>query len=179
MNVLIADVGGKNAEFVAHALLEYGDRKQLGCKMNRMRIAGESGSIITHLRFGENICSPTVPFGEADGIISFDILEAARTKHFLCPKGILLVNDKKIETGFARGATYPNGLKSEMLQEINGVYFIDGDALAQAEDSLSAAMLGAFTRLLGLDKPTMLEIIVQTSNSNQIAAFERGYLFLK
>ncbi len=173
MNVLIADVGGDNATYVARALTEYAAAKQLDCKINKLRIGGDGGSVITHLRFGDKVYSPTVPYGSADAIISFDILEAARVKSFLSPKGILLVNDCEVQSEFLRGATYPRGLKTSMLEEINGAYFVDAASLARGL-GVWAVMLGAFNRLLGLDPAVMRGVV-----GDSAAAFDRGMGFLK
>lgn len=177
MNVLIADVGGKNASFAARVLTEYATKKELDCKISEMRTAGENGSVVTHVRFDETVYSPTIWEGGADAVLSFDVLEAARVKHYLSENGILLVNDSRIETPFMGGATYPHGLKTAMLEEINGVYFIEGDRLSQGKNTLPCVMLGALTRLLKLDKTVMLTIIGGAADMTK--AFESGYSFLK
>lgn len=177
MNVLIADVGGKNASFAARVLTEYATKKELDCKINETCTAEGNGSVVTHVRFGETVYSPSIWQGGADAVLSFDVLEAARVKHYLTDKGVLLVNDSRMESPFANGAAYPDGLKTAMLEEINGVYFIDGDRLAQGKNTLPAVMLGALTRLLKLDKPVMLEIL--GGEVDMTKAFESGYSFLK
>lgn len=181
MNVLIADVDGKNATFAARVLTEYARNMNLDCKTNEMKTAWGGGSVVTHVRFGETVYSPTVWEGGADAVMSFDVLEAARIKHYLGAKGILLVNDSRTETPFVNGASYPEGLKTTILEEINGAYFIDGDRLAQGKNTLPVVMLGAFTRLLKLDKTAMLEIIngIADNADQTTKAFESGYSFLK
>ena len=69
--------------------------------------------MVTHVRIGDKVHSPVIWAGAADVILAFEVLEAARMKHFLRPGGILLVNDVRILpmpciTGAAK---YPTGLK--------------------------------------------------------------------
>ena len=45
------------------------------------------GSVVTYVRFGEKVYSPIVTSGEADFIISFEKLEAARYAGFLKKDG--------------------------------------------------------------------------------------------
>lgn len=40
------------------------------------------GDVITHVRVGEKVLSPLVTEGEADTILAFELLEAARARRF-------------------------------------------------------------------------------------------------
>ena len=45
------------------------------------------GSVVTYVRFGEKVYSPIIDKGEADFIVSFEKLEAARYVEYLRPDG--------------------------------------------------------------------------------------------
>ncbi|MBQ8665023.1 MAG: 2-oxoacid:acceptor oxidoreductase family protein, partial [Mailhella sp.] len=53
------------------------------------------GSVVTYVRFGERVCSPIIDKGEADFIVSFELLEAARWTSFLKPEGTVVVNTQQ------------------------------------------------------------------------------------
>lgn len=59
-------------------------------------MAQRGGTVIVHLRFGENIESPLVKTHGADVILSFELVEAIRYLDFLKPNGIILVNNDSI-----------------------------------------------------------------------------------
>ena len=50
------------------------------------------GSVVTYVKYGDQVCSPTVEKGEADYILAFEQLEAARWLPYLKPDGKLIVN---------------------------------------------------------------------------------------
>ena len=54
------------------------------------------GSVVTYVRYGEKVYSPIIDKGEADIIISFELLEAARWVEYLKEGGILLTNTQRI-----------------------------------------------------------------------------------
>ena len=54
------------------------------------------GSVVTYVRYGEKVYSPIIDKGEADIIISFELLEAARWVEYLNEDGILLTNTQRI-----------------------------------------------------------------------------------
>ena len=66
-----------------------------GYDIKKSEIHGMSqrgGSVESHLRFGVEICSPLVPVGLADFLVSFYKEEHDRMLHFLNKKGIDLID---------------------------------------------------------------------------------------
>lgn len=71
---------------------------------------------MTYVRYGEKVYSPIIDKGEADIIISFELLEAARWVEYLREGGILLTNTQRINpmpviTG---AAEYPKSLEQKL-----------------------------------------------------------------
>ena len=50
------------------------------------------GSVVTYVRYGDIGYSPSIDKGEADFILSFELLEAARWVEYLKKDGVLLTN---------------------------------------------------------------------------------------
>lgn len=54
------------------------------------------GSVVTYVRYGDKVYSPIIDKGEADFILSFELLEAARWVEYLKKDGVLLTNTQRI-----------------------------------------------------------------------------------
>ena len=83
-NIMIAGVGGQGSllasRILGNAFLS------LGYDVKVSEVHGMSqrgGSVVTYVRYGEHVNSPIIETGEADVIISFELLEAARYLSFL------------------------------------------------------------------------------------------------
>ena len=96
------------------------------------------GSVVTYVRFGDKVYSPIIDKGEADYIVSFELLEAARYTEYLKPDGKLVTNTQQINpmpviTG---AAAYPENLTAKM--KAAGVDVDAFDALKLAEEAGSS-----------------------------------------
>ena len=83
-NVMIVGVGGQGS-LLASKLLGYLLLNE-GYDVKVSEVHGMSqrgGSVVTYVRFGEKVYSPVIDKGEADFIVSFEKLEAARYVEYL------------------------------------------------------------------------------------------------
>ena len=97
-NVMIVGVGGQGS-LLASKLLGYLLLSE-GYDVKVSEVHGMSqrgGSVVTYVRFGEKVFSPVIDKGEADYIISFEKLEAARYVEYLKPGGRIVVNTQEID----------------------------------------------------------------------------------
>ncbi len=112
------------------------------------------GSVVTYVRFGDKVYSPVIDKGEADYIISFEVLEAARYLPFLKKGGKIIVNAQQIDpmpviTG---AAEYPENLVEKMTAAGADVTAFDALALANEAGSPKAAniaLMGKFSKFFG------------------------------
>lgn len=96
------------------------------------------GSVVTYVRFGDHVYSPIIEQGEADMIISFEQLEAARWLPYLKEGGKIVTSTQQIDpmpviTG---AAEYPQHLIEKMRAvkaEVDAI-----DALRMAEEAGSS-----------------------------------------
>ncbi len=138
-HVMIVGVGGQGSLLASRLLGNV--FMQLGYDVKVSEVHGMSqrgGSVVTYVKAGEQVFSPTVEPGEADLILSFEQLEGARWISYLKKDGTMIVNTQKIDpmpviTG---AAVYPDNLieKCKAL----GAKVIDVDALSLAEEAGSA-----------------------------------------
>ena len=123
------------------------------------------GSVVTYVRFGDKVYSPVIDKGEADYIVSFEKLEAARWLEYLKPEGRIVVNTQEIDpmpviTGAAQ---YPERLVEKM--EEMGVQVDSMDCLTLAEQAGSAkavnlVLMGRLSRYFDVPVEAWQESIV-------------------
>ena len=96
------------------------------------------GSVVTYVRYGDKVYSPIITEGEADIIISFEKLEAARYASYLKKDGKIVVNTQEIDPMpvIIGAAEYPTDVLSELTAK--GLQVEGLDALTFAEQAGSS-----------------------------------------
>jgi indolepyruvate ferredoxin oxidoreductase beta subunit len=96
------------------------------------------GSVVTYVKYGDKVYSPVIEKGEADAVISFELLEAARCLPYLKKGGHLITSTQQIDpmpviTG---AAEYPTDIVEKI--KAKGADIIAVDALSLAEQAGTA-----------------------------------------
>ena len=122
------------------------------------------GSVVTYVRYGDKVYSPVIETGEADVVLAFEQLEAARFLPYLKVGGTVVTSTQKIDpmpvvTG---DKAYPQGILEEM--EGKGVNVLAVDAMSLAEEAgsqkaVNVVLIGAMARRLGGDKELWLSAV--------------------
>ena len=107
------------------------------------------GSVVTYVRYGDKVSSPIIDQGEADYIISFELLEAARWLSYLKADGQIVTNTQQIDpmpviTGAAQ---YPENLVEKMKATGAKVDALDCLSLATEAGSSKAVNIVLMGRL--------------------------------
>ena len=123
-SIMIVGVGGQGtllaSRLLGSALIDSGYEVKVS-EIHGMSQRG--GSVVTYVKYGDEVFSPTIEQGEADIILAFEKLEAARWLSFLKPDGKLVVNDQCIDpmpviTG---AAEYPQNISEAIdIVKANG-----------------------------------------------------------
>lgn len=136
VNIMIVGVGGQGSllasKMLGHLLLSQG----YDVKVSEVHgMSQRGGSVVTYVRFGERVFSPIIDKGEADYIVSFELLEAARWLECLKPAGQVVTNTQRIEPMpvIAGLAVYPDQIAEKM--EAMGIRVDSMDCLALAEQA--------------------------------------------
>lgn len=184
-NILIVGVGGQGTLLASKLIGAAFVKRGYDVKVSEVHgMSQRGGSVVTYVRYGDKVHSSLIEKGEADIIISFEQLEAARWLPYLKPDGVLIVNTQKIDPMPVIGgtATYPENILPTIEQM--GVRVIAVDALSLALQAGSAkatnvVLLGVAARFMGLDKDKWLDILRTTVPPKTIAvneaALELGY----
>ena len=149
-NIMIVGVGGQGtllaSKLLGHVLLGRG----YDVKVSEVHgMSQRGGSVVTYVRFGDKVYSPVIDRGEADIIVSFELLEAARWLEYLKPEGQIIVNTQEVEpmpviTG---GAKYPENLTEKMKEKGAKVDAADFLAVAEKAGSAKAVNIALMGRL--------------------------------
>lgn len=149
-NIMIVGVGGQGT-LLASKLLGYVLlNKGLDVKVSEVHgMSQRGGSVVTYVRFGEKVYSPVIDKGEADVIVSFELLEAARWLEYLKPGGKIVVNTQKTDPmPVITGAMeYPENLVEKMKNKGAEVEAADYLAIANEAGSAKAVNIALMGKL--------------------------------
>ena len=179
-DLVIVGVGGQGTLLASKILGRLALREGCGVKVSEVHgMSQRGGSVITHVRVGDRVHSPIVTPGEADYLISFEQLEAARAAAFLKPEGVAIVNTQVIwpMPVITGAASYPEA----PLANLGRVESADALAIATecgSPKALNLVLLGMLSRHLPftLDawKETIAACVPQKTLEVNLAAFARG-----
>ena len=112
------------------------------------------GSVVTYIKYGDKIYSPVIEKGEADMIISFELLEAARWLPYLKKGGKMVTNTQQMNPmPVIMGVQeYPEGLAEKI--KAKGVDLTAIDALTLAEQAgssraVNVVLMGVISKTAG------------------------------
>lgn len=183
-NIMIVGVGGQGTLLTSRIL--GGVMLQAGYDVKLSEVHGmaqRGGSVVTFVRFGEEVAEPVVEEGQADVLIAFERLEAARYAHYLKNDGVLIVNDIRIDPMpvIIGAASYPENITMTLGEKYN---IIRVDALDEAKKlgnsrTFNVIILGIAAQHMEFLKEEWLKVIEETVPEKTIdinkKAFEFGY----
>ena len=138
-SIMIVGVGGQGSllasRIIGNVLLSRGFEVKVS-EVHGMSQRG--GSVVTYVKYGDEVNSPVIVKGEADIIISFEQLEAARWLPFLKKGGHLVTSTQQIDPMpvINGAAVYPENIIEKIKAQ--GVDVIAVDALTLAEQAGTA-----------------------------------------
>ena len=183
-NIMIVGVGGQGtllaSRILGSAMLSAGYDVKLS-EVHGMSQRG--GSVVTYVRDGNRIDSPVICRGEAELLLAFEELEAARWLPYLKKGGTVITSTQRINPMpvTAGEAAYPEGLIEKM--RALGVRVIALDALkaareAGSEKAVNVVLIGVAAVRLGLDcsllEQTIRETVPQKLLDINLRAFALG-----
>ena len=153
VSMMIVGVGGQGTLLASRVMGDVLLSSGYDVKLSEVHgMSQRGGSVVTYVRYGDRVYSPIVEEGEADLILAFEPLEAARWLPRLKKGGTILVNahpvlPMPVITG---QAAYPEALIAKLAARANVVAL---DALALAEragtaKAVNVVLLGRLSRLL-------------------------------
>ena len=97
-NIMIVGVGGQGSLLASKLLGSLLTDEGYDVKVSEVHgMSQRGGSVVTYVRYGSKVYSPIIASGEADFIVSFEKLEAARYAECLKKQGKIIVNTQSID----------------------------------------------------------------------------------
>lgn len=97
-DILICGVGGQGtvlaSKLIASAAMNLGNTVH---SAETIGMAQRGGSVTSHIRIGEQVYSPMIPYGNADVILAFEPAEAVRNLAYLKKDGIVIVSSAPVK----------------------------------------------------------------------------------
>ena len=152
-NIMIVGVGGQGSLLASKLLGRLLVDKGYDVKVSEVHgMSQRGGSVVTYVRFGDKVYSPVIDKGEADVIISFELLEAARWIPYLKLGGKLITNTQQIDPMpvISGAAAYPLDLVTKIRKIGIDIDAIDALTLAQEAGNAKAVNLVLLGRLSNL-----------------------------
>ena len=138
-SIMIVGVGGQGSLLASKLLGRLLLTRGYDIKVSEVHgMSQRGGSVVTYVRYGDKVYSPVIDKGQADCIVSFELLEAARWTEYLKPGGKIIVNTQQINPMpvIIGAAEYPENLVEKMKSA--GIDVDAFDALSLAEQAGSS-----------------------------------------
>ena len=154
LNIVIVGVGGQGTLLTSKILAQLAMQADLGVKVSEVHgMAQRGGSVITHVRIGQDVHAPLVAAGTADYLLAFEALEAGRALSYLKPSGGLIVNTQRISPMpvLSGAAQYPEDPYRQALGVSQSEEALDAYTLAVDAGSYRAVnmvLLGVLSKHL-------------------------------
>jgi indolepyruvate ferredoxin oxidoreductase beta subunit len=151
-NIFLSGVGGQGTILASNILGEVFLKAGYDVKKSEVHgMAQRGGDVTTHFRFGKKVYSPLIKYGDADFLISFELLEAARYINWVKPEGKVIINKQEIlPPAVSLGQmTYPKNIEKTFKKYFkNHVWIVNGQEIARKLGNIQAAnvvLVGAFS----------------------------------
>ena len=167
-NIMIVGVGGQGSLLASKLLGRLLLTRGYDIKVSEVHgMSQRGGSVVTYVRFGDKVYSPVIDKGQADYIVSFELLEAARWTEYLKPGGKIIVNTQQINPMpvIIGAAQYPENLVEKMTAAGLDVDAFDALTLAEQAGSPKAVnivLMGHLSRNFDFTEEEWLQAIEQS-----------------
>jgi indolepyruvate ferredoxin oxidoreductase, beta subunit len=180
-SLVLAGVGGQGSVLATRVVAlaaELAGHAVVTSEVHGMSQRG--GTVVTTVRFGQGALSPVVPSGEADFLVAFERLEAARHLGLLRKGGVALASDQRIAPSIEalRFAAYPDDLEERALALGVALHVYPALRLARelGSDRLaSSILLGALSNFLFFERGHWKAALRRTVPPTTVAANEVAF----
>lgn len=184
-SIMIVGVGGQGTLLASRLLGSALLGKGYDVKVSEVHgMSQRGGSVVTYVKYGDKVYSPTVEKGEADYILAFEQLEAARWLPYLKPEGKLIVNDQQIDPMpvVIGTAEYPQGVLKSLAESGADVTALDALSIAMDAGSAKAVnvvLMGVLAQHMDLSRDVWEQALKETVPPKflkmNMLAFSMGY----
>lgn len=155
-NVLIVGVGGQGTLLTSRILADVAVQMGFDVKVSEIHgMAQRGGSVVSEVRYGDKVYSPIIKKGDADILLAFEKIEAARWLDYLKPEGRVIISNERIDPlpVMSGKAKYPDDIVDRIQALIPDTLVVDAASTAIACGNVKAAnvvLLGVLTAAIHL-----------------------------
>ncbi|MDP6691468.1 MAG: 2-oxoacid:acceptor oxidoreductase family protein, partial [Alphaproteobacteria bacterium] len=172
-NVLIVGVGGQGVIMISKVLALLCQTQGLQVKQSEVHgMAKRGGVVFSHVRFGSEVWSPTIPMGEADVLIAMEWAEGVRWLPFLRPDtGVFIADTQQVIPPFAcrnreffATPAYATETTAEIIGQVSDGFALDAGRMAEELGNARAAntiLLGTLSASLDFPLQEWLSVLSQ------------------
>lgn len=184
-SIMIVGVGGQGTLLASRLLGAALLSENYDVKVSEVHgMSQRGGSVVTYVKYGEEVFSPIVREGQADFILAFEQLEAARWLPFLKKGGTMIANSQKIDPMpvVIGNAQYPDGVLDAI--RATGADLVEADALALAVEAgspkaVNVVLIGVMAARMDLPyevwEKAILETVPEKFLEMNLKAFKLGF----
>lgn len=183
-NIILAGVGGQGSVLATRIIATaagIAGHEVVTSEVHGMSQRG--GTVTTTVRYGDEVLSSAIPDGEADFLVAFEWLEAARHLPLVRPGGAVIGSDQRIAPSIEalKHADYPADLEARAAGRGVTIHLYPALRLARElgnEKLTNTVLLGALSDFVFIDREHWLEAIrrsvpPKTIEANEVA-FDTG-----
>jgi indolepyruvate ferredoxin oxidoreductase beta subunit len=187
-NVLVVGVGGQGVIMVSKVVASLCQGRGLQVKQSEVHgMAKRGGAVFSHIRFGHEVWSPTIPKGGAHVLVALEWAEGLRWLDYLDPhRGILIADTQRIVPPFScrnrkRGAraAYVTETPAEIIERVPQGFALDAGGIATRLGNRRAAntvLLGALSCALDFAADDWLDVLARFVPAKTVDINRRAFL---
>lgn len=164
-DILIVGVGGQGTLLTSRILADVAVQLRYDVKVSEIHgMAQRGGSVVSQVRYGGKVYSPIIKKGDADIILAFEKLEAARWLDYLKPDGLVIINDERVDPlpVMSGAMKYPEDIVEKIKALVPHTYLINATEVAincGNQKAANVVMVGVLAAVAGLPVKEMEESI--------------------
>lgn len=151
-NIFLSGVGGQGTILASNILGDVFLNSGYDVKKAEVHgMAQRGGDVTTHFRYGKKVYSPLIKYGDADYLLSFELLEALRYINWVKPEGKVIINNRTIFPPAVNlgQMEYPKDIDKTFKQYFkNNAHIVNGQDIARKLGNLQTSnvvLVGAFS----------------------------------
>ena len=183
-NIMIVGVGGQGSLLASKLLGNLLVDEGYDVKVSEVHgMSQRGGSVVTYVRFGEKVYSPIIDKGEADFIVAFEKIEAARYAEYLKKSGKIVVNTQQIDpmpviTGAAEYPVDALDKLSSLSIDVDELDALSPAIEAGSAKAVNIVLMGRLSKYMSISSEKWIEAIKKSVAPKfaqmNIKAFEKG-----
>ncbi len=183
-DILIVGVGGQGTLLTSRILADVAVQMGYDVKVSEVHgMAQRGGSVVTQVRYGKKVYSPIIKKGDADILLAFEKLEAARWLDYLKPDGMVIINDERVDPlpVMSGKVKYPEDIVDRIQNLVPNTRLINATEIARQCGNTRAAnvvLVGVLAAVASLPvqemKNAIQTLVPEKAIEINLKAFEEG-----